>query len=1094
MHPALNFSRWTVFFFLFFLISLTHAQTYRGTLSGKVADPQGAAVAGAEVTLSNPQTGYFLRVRTNEIGEFIIPEVAAGTYDLSVHAEGFAIRTMRQIQVAVTKTTTVVVTLAIGSSSTVVNVSDSSVQTDPQSSALVSVIDNKAVQEMPMNGRDFTQMVKFVPGAVTSNLAVSVNGMRTSSVNFQLDGADNVDGFTGVIASNQGGVAGVAGGLIPIEAIDQFSMQSGGEADEGRNAGANQNMVIRSGTNHLHGDVFYFDRNELFSAISPVAPVGSPKGLLRNHQGGFTLGGPLWKNHTFLFLAGEFQIAKSYTAISDTVLSDAWMNAGQSLLGDYGFRPSQLSLNLYNLLYPANSKSGPATSGNYYAQSPTNYNSYNGIIKLDHTFSSRQTLSLRYLGTTGTQTAPEGSDYAEYFQTAPTHIHNFSLTEQWIPTAHIVNQLTLGTNYFMQEFNDADQGFYPQTNAGLNLGVSGNIAAGSPTIYVGAFDYVGATQPDGRVDVTGHITDSLHWDFGRHALKFGGEFRRTYADQMAYDGTRGTFTFDGSRGPWFAADGGGSTSNSQAIAYCATLGFTADDCDNLGYIADFLSGTPSNAAGATIVEGNPERVYLQNSEELWANDNFQVTPRLDLNFGVRYTIPGVVHAESDDIYSFVPGPNPGFRHGLYNSYYASVAPRVGFSYSPLTNNSAVIHGSFGIFYDTPGMYSYIAGTPINGGALYAQNNPAGPDPSASYVASNVQWQLNVNPFTAAQAPQVGAFGVDPNIRAPYAEVFSLNVERQLTRATLLTAGYVGTQGRRLLVLLDKNQPMASGSSAYNPAPYSQTTAYPNENPAFVHGQPLLGINQVNSAAESNYNSLQVTLRQASWHGLQATVNYTLSHSFDDASTVATPMNSYNLRQDYGPSTFDSRNNFNGYAFYDVPQLFHALPRVSKGWQLNGLFDYYSGLRLNPTVAGDNSHTTELKDRPDVTPGIKAYSGIRLASSSAAGREYTYLSNAPFSVAPVGTYGNEGRNAYAGPNFRDVDFSIFKHTPVTEHVMSEFRVEVFNIFNLSNFANPNVKNIKSAAFGKITNTRNGALAPGIGYGEPFNVQFALKLKF
>src|SRR5215469_15380541 len=307
---------WKKYFsILFILISgvPAFAQTFRGTVSGTVVDAQNAAIANVQLT--NPATGATLRAKSSASGEFNFPELPVGTYELAVGANGFQTRKIGGIDVAVTKTLNFPVVLSIGSESTVVDVTANDVQTDTTSSALVAVIDSKSVQEMPMNGRNFTQMTHFAPGA--SALTNSVNGSRTASINFQVDGADNVDPWLGIVASNQGGIASVAGGLIPIEAIDQFSMQAAGEADQGRNAGANSNMVIRSGTNNLHGDAFYFDRNEFFAAISPVAPVGSRKPLIRNHQGGFTLGGPIWKDHTFFFLAGEIQIAKANTAIVD---------------------------------------------------------------------------------------------------------------------------------------------------------------------------------------------------------------------------------------------------------------------------------------------------------------------------------------------------------------------------------------------------------------------------------------------------------------------------------------------------------------------------------------------------------------------------------------------------------------------------------------------------------------------------------------------------------------------------------------------------------------------------------------------------------
>lgn len=1065
MSPRLRF---LAVLFLLFVATSAFCQTSRGTLSGVVTDRTGASIANVSVQLTNPATGSILKFPTNADGGFSFPELAVGKYNLSVSYPGFATKKIDDIDIAVSKATSLHVELEVGKQDTVIDVVANAVQTDTTSSALVAVIDSKSVQEMPMNGRNFTQMTHFAPGA--SAVTNSVNGSRTASINFQLDGADNVDPWLGIVASNQGGIASVAGGLIPIEAIDQFSMQSGGEADQGRNAGANSNMVIRSGTNQIHGDAFYFDRNEFFAALSPVAPVGSRKTLIRNHQGGFTLGGPIWKDRTFLFLAGEIQVAKANVALTDTVISDAWIAAAKANLAKYNLQPNQLSLNLYGLLYPANSKSGPATTSNYFAAGTSNYKSFNGIIKLDHHFSEKQTLSLRYLGTTGKQTAPTASDYADYFQTAPMHIHNFGIVHSYIFNSNLLNTVTFATNYFLQTFNDANQNYNPQANAGLNLGIPpGIVAAGAPSILVTGFDQTGATQPSGRTDVTGHVTDNLHWTVGRHELKFGGEYRHSNVNQLYFSSARGTFSFDGSRGPW----GGSGT--------------------NLSALSDFLIGEPTNSSGAKLLQGNAQRVWTLSTEDLWAQDNFQATRKLSLNYGVRYTIPGNIQTAKNDVYGFVPGATPGFQLGLYNNYYTGLAPRVGFSYSPFENASTVIRGSYGIFYDFPAMSSWATGTTTNGGANYAQNNPAGADAAAIFVQSNVQWQINVNPFVGASAPQVGAFGVNQNFKMPRATVASFNIEQQLSKTTLFSVGYVGTFGQHLEVLYDINQPVASGTSTPNPRPYLQTT-FPNENPIFA-GKPLLGINQLNFAAASNFHSLQATVRQATWRGVQTTLNYTWSKSMDDVSSNTTPMNSYNLHQDYGPSTFDNRHLLNGFVYYSVPQLSRFMPRLTKGFQLNAIYTYSSGIPISPQYSTNIDGTGELKDRPNVNPLVNPYTGSTLASSTSTGRQYHWLTNTTgaFIAPAAGTYGNERRNAYTGPNFRTIDFSIFKHTPVTEKIMSEFRVEIFNIFNFNNFANPAV-NPSSSTFGLITNTRNGASAPGIGYGEPFNIQFALKFTF
>lgn len=1104
------------------LISLpTFAQTFRGTLSGTVTDSQGAVIAGAAVQLTNPGTGLVLNDKSNKQGDFNFPELPVGTYSLNVTFSGFQGKNIQAIDIAVTKVTNLKVELGVGAESTVVDVTANGVQTDTQSAALVAVIDSKSVQEMPMNGRNFTQMTHFAPGA--SAVTNSVNGSRVASINFQVDGADNVDPWLGIVASNQGGIQSVAGGLIPIEAIDQFSMQSGGEADQGRNAGANSNMVLRSGTNKFHGDVFYFDRNEYFAAISPVAPVGSRKPFIRNHQGGFTLGGPIWKDKTFFFTAGEIQIAKVNAALTDTVISDAWVASAKSFIGNYGLSPNQLSLNLYNLLYPAVSKGGPATVSNYFAQGTSNYNSYNGIIKVDHHFNDKEQLSVRYLGTTGRQTAPvAASNYADYFQTAPMHIHNFSVIQTSVINSKVLNVVTFATNYFLQTFNDARQNYNPQANAGLNLGIApGIVAAGAPSILVTGFDQVGATQPSGRTDVTGHVTDNFHWTVGRHQLKFGGEFRHSNVNQLYFTSARGTFTFDGTRGTWYAtplsaaaktacsttgtgascaaacqisgACGIGSSPNAQALAFCATGGISASGCSNLSTLSDFLNGTPSNSSGARLLQGTAQRVWRLNTYDAWAQDDFQATKRLSLNYGVRYTIPGVINAEADDIYQFVPGSTPGFQKGYYPNYYGGVAPRVGFSYALTDDNNTVVRGSYGIFYDFPAMSSWITGTTTNGGANFAQNNPAGPDAAVIFNQTNVQWQTGVNPFATANAPQVGAFGVSQNFKMPRATVVSLNIEQQMTKSTLFTIGYVGSFGQHLEVLYNINQPVASGTSTPNARPYQQTS-FPNENAKFV-GKPLLAINQLNFAAASNYHGLQATVKQAAWHGIQTTMNYTWSKSMDDASSNTTPMNSYNLHQDYGPSTFDNRHLLNGFVYYTVPQLGHFAPKLTKGYQLNAIYTYSSGIPISPQYTTNVDGTGELKTRPNYT-GVSPYvNGAQLATSTASGRQYQWLSNAKgsFTTPAAGTYGNERRDAFTGPNFRTIDFSLFKHTPITERIMSEFRVEVFNILNFNNYANPGV-NPASSTFGLITNTRNGAAAPGIGYGEPFNIQFALKFSF
>jgi hypothetical protein len=1072
-----------------FIATVSYSQTFRGTLSGTVTDVTGAAIGNVSVQLTNPASGAVVTFTTNSAGDFSFPELSVGKYNLNASFPGFTTKKIDDIDITVSKVTNLRIQLEIGKQDTIVDVVANGVQTDTTSSSLVALIDSKSTQEIPLNGRNFTQMVTLSAGV---NISKSVNGSRTNSINYQVDGSDNNDPWSNAVASNQGGVAGIAGGLIPIEAIDQFSMQNNAEADMGRNAGANSNMVLRSGGNQIHGDVFYFDRNEYFASRSAVNLSNSRIPEIRNHQGGFTLGGPIWKDHTFLFLAGEIQIANANNNIGDTVLSDGWVNAATSFLAMKNYNqtvynpagPNQVSLNLYHGdgtnpgLFPANTYSLPATTSNYLSAGRNSYNSYNGVIKLDHHFNDKEYLSIHYIGTTGTQTADVGSHYADYFQKAPMHIHNFSVVQSSILRTNLVNQITFAAGYFLQTFNDANQNFNPAA-LGLNLGLSGTLAQGAPQIAISGFDYTGATAPLGRTDVTGHVTDSLHWTIGKHSLKLGGEYRHANVNVGYYTNGRGVFKFDGSRGPWHpaAGDPNASAINAQAAANCATLGFTSSSsCSALESVADFIAGQPSNSSGsAAILRNNPQRVYLVNSFDVWAQDSWQVSDHLTLNYGARFSQPGVVSDDRKSLYSLVPAT--GYRsEPLFNKDWTDFAPRVGFAYTPRNDTNTVIRGAYGWFYDQPTVGQFVYNNIGNGGATGIYSNPTGSTPVYQVNApTNATFAFGQPVFGSATASSLGAFSINPNFKTAYLQNFNLNVEQQLARNTLLTIGYVGSLGRRLGLVYDINQPI-NGVRPY-------ASQYPS----------ILAINQVNSSGTSNFHSLQVSLRQAAWHGISATAYYTLGKAMDYTSSVTTPMNSYDLRADYGPSTFDSRNSFTGFAQYSLPQLGHFVPVVTKGWQLNALYQFSGGTPINFLAGTNISNTSEGKDRPNYVGGPIFAGKTKTVGSAAV--TYQYITKAAFAspICSSACYGNATRDMSYGPGYGDVDFSVFKHTPITEKVMSEFRVEIFNIANQANFANPS-GTVTSSSFGALTQTRNGSSAPGLGQGEPRNIQFALKLSF
>ncbi len=1053
------------------------AQTFRGTLTGTVTDVSGATIPNASVQLTNPATNEVLNSKSNSAGDFNFPELPVGTYKLLVSAPGFSTKSVDAIAVEISKVRNVPVLLTVGAESTVVDVQATGVSVDTTTSALVAVVGSKAVQDVPLNGRDFTKLIKLAPGVgAYSN---TVNGSRAAGVNFQIDGADNNDPWSNAVASNQGGVAGIAGGLIPIEAIDQFSLQAGGEADVGRNGGANSNMVVKSGTNTLHGDVFYYDRNEYFAWLNPTVAAHSRLPEIRNHQGGFTLGGPIRRDKTFFFLSGEVQIANANNSIADTVLNNDWVAGGTALLAQQGRTPNQISLNLYNLLYPADSRTATGYQSQYQSNGRNTYNSYNGIIKLDHNFSDRYTISVRYLGTTGTQSADVGSHFADYFQTAPMHIHNISIVQNSTFSSRLVNQVTFAGGSFLQTFNDRNQSFNTQ-GTGLNLGLSGILATGATQLLVGSFDYTGATAPLGRQDVTGHVTDQMHWTIGNHDFKFGGEYRRANLNVGYFTNGRGRFSFDGTRGGY-------------TNAQCDAVGFTSanndpngKNCSTLKQVADFLAGTPQGTSGAQILRNNPQRVYLVNTLDFYAADDYKVTPRLTLNYGVRWSYPGTVYDDRASLYNFDPSRG-FFGEPLYSKNLTNFAPRFGFAYTPFKDNSStVLRGGFGWFFDQPTVGQFVYNNIGNTGSPGIYGNPAGPSPVLNVVGVNYIFGQTTFPAGLTPTTQVGLLAVNPNYRAAYLQNYNLNVEQQLAKNTLITIAYVGSTGKRLAYVADINQISLTGNHV---RPLNATNA------AYANFQ---AVNQVNSGATSNYNSLQFSLNQAQWHGISATFYYTWAKSLDTVSSTTTPMNSLNLRQDYGPSTFDVRNTVNGFASYVLPHFTERAKRLTQGYQVNALYTFAGGQPINILVGSNVSGTGENKDRPNRIQGVLPYS-TRTEKDTATTRSYTYLTKSAW-ASPVASgqsfcycYGNENRDSVQGPGFGTVDLSMFKRTPINERISTELRAEIFNIANQANFANPS-GSLASSSFGVLNSTRNGSSAPGLGYGEPRNMQFAFKISF
>lgn len=331
-----------------------NAQTFRGGISGNILDPAGSAVAGAAIGALSIATGQERKSVTSATGEFSFQDLPLGQYTVTVSHPGFAVLKIQQVSVEVGKVTSVHANLEVASQQQTVEVAATVVSLDTETATSNQVIPDKAVQEVPLNGRDFTQLIKLAPGV---NGAGSLNGTRTTQTNWQIDGADNNDLWHNAAAINQGGVSGVAGTLLPIDAIDQFSVQSQANAEAGRNAGGSVNMVIKSGTNALHGTAYYFNRNDALAEASPFAPAGAPKPKLKNNQFGSSLGGAIVKNRLFYFLTYERQKFIVGNENSATEPSAAWVAQAQAVLSRYGVAPNSATSNILSF-WPSRGRTG----------------------------------------------------------------------------------------------------------------------------------------------------------------------------------------------------------------------------------------------------------------------------------------------------------------------------------------------------------------------------------------------------------------------------------------------------------------------------------------------------------------------------------------------------------------------------------------------------------------------------------------------------------------------------------------------------------------------------------------------------------------
>jgi hypothetical protein len=1104
-----NMRRWFGVILAAMLVAVSaYSQTFRGAINGTVSDPSGAVVAGAAVKATNTGTGVSLNATTTSDGQFAFQDLPLGMYKIEVSASGFRPAAVDNVAVTAGSAYTVPVKLVAGSAATtVVEVSAAALTLDTTTVTQSNIIPTEAVQDVPMNGRDFTQFAAVQPGYGGYSVGGfgSLNGTRANQMNWQIDGVDNNDFWHNIPAVNQGGVSGIAGVIMPLDAIDEFAAQTQSAAEGGRNAGGIVNVVLKSGTNQIHGSAYYYNRNTAFGAATPFfnpstfpAGVSTKKPPLRNENFGFSLGGPIIKDKTFWFITFEKQKYTIGLSGLNTEPSLAYQNNALALLAANGVPESSISKQLMANLWPSVINNLPAQPGNYFATNPSIGYSYNGLVKLDHNFNEKNHFNIRWYGGQGDQIAPLGgsaalatasSNLPYYFEKAPIHVYNYAATLNTVLKPSMTNQILFGVNYFNQTFNDANHSF--DTNSyGLALSPSalihGKPILGAPNIQIGGFEQVGLSPPQGRNDITGMLADIVSYSVAKHQFRFGGEFRQGRVNEFYFRHSLGKFVFDGSQGPWAAY----CTTNPNATGCKNSLGKTDTA---IFALADFLAG---NVQSSSISVGNAERKVLVNGINFFVQDAWQVTRRLNFNWGLRWDYFGPLHSSAKDLAVFVPSAG-GIKiqgNGI-NSIFPpdknNFAPRIGFAYQPTSREDLVVRGGFGVFYDQINMNPFLDFRPPNN-ADGLEDNPAGPSPVSAYATagpnysnkSSYTWRPNVYIFNPVATCVTGTaaecgtsvfdvFSVNQNFRTPYFFNYNLNVEKSFGNGMAVwQVGYVGSEGRKLSVMININQFGQLG------------TQFPN------YG----GVNQLNSIGTSNYNALQSTLRLRAWHGLTSSLAYTWAHALDEITAYrgALPYDSTNLKAEYGNGDFDTRHNFSATLTWDIPGSSRGPKLLTHGWSVNSLMTFHRGQPLDQSRTGYDIIGDPFAGVSHSFQKTASFTGVHWINPAAFCLPAVDGGTAPCS-GPNIFGGNLRRNQIYGPGYSAVDMSVLKNIAITERVRAQFRVEFFNLFNHINLASG--VGATNPGNGDITDTIgdfNGA--PGIGPGEAFNMQLGLKILF
>ena len=1076
-------------------VTTTNAQSAAGEITGVVKDPSGAGIAGVEVTVTNQLTGVSQKTTTTGPGDYSFPVLPVGTYSVATDEKGFRSYRRTDINLNVNQTVRVDIELQVGQVTETVDVKASAVTIDTDTATVGQTVDQKQVTDLPLDGRNFLDLLFLGNGAVSppngeqgsmrqgQGNAISINGARPESNNYLLDGVSITD--TSLVTPAV---------VLSIDAIQEFKEQTAMYSAE-YGFSANQiNIISKSGTNELHGALFWFDRNNDFDARS-YFQQSIP--ALHQNQFGFVAGGPViipklynGKNKTF-WIANYEGLRIRQGSVIQSIVPTSQQLAGQftstiidpttgqpfpnnQIPNDRFSRLAKVAL-ASNFWPSANYNQG---GNNYYSTLPTPTNSDQQTYRLDQnlgkfgTIFGRGTYTNYVNSSTGSLTAL-GNEYFNEKATSWQVNHNVSIGP------HLVNSFKLGHLDAVANNYGVAQPTASVSAMGFT-GLYGNlpdIERTWPSIGMTGFGGVGGavnayTASDQPMT---DVSDSVIYIKGSHTLTIGANYRHWVSNRELADNFLGNYSFAG----YFT--------NPVPSATPSTDNVVADML--LGYFSSAANFQP--AASSSGVPGNPHS-YVFNYFAPYIQDDWKFNNRLTLNLGLRWDYRSIPYATNNKMFWLdTSNPKGGLCFADKNlltdgvagdqSYYrycgsntpgtgskTPFAPRIGFAYRPFGGDKMVFRGGYGIFYDSSesreiddsgDLYPYISRTSIN--------QSVGTTP---LLTTNQLFPPLTTPGPAVPADNTFiAVIISEHVRNPYVQQWNFSIQRELTPNTKLEVYYLGTKGTHLLQRRNIAQALPP-TDPNNPGTVLSRRPYPNFS-TYIDSD---------WSGYSSYNSFNAKLEH-SFKGLMVTATYTWAKSLDDKSSIAALgntdagwqgfLNNHNTRLDYGLSDFDVPQRFVASFVYNLPvgrgQKFasnvnRATELAVGGWQVNGIVTLQKGFPYSISAADANGLLDAYYNRANVV-GNPFPSGFNQNITH-------WFNTAAFTQPQAGVFGDIGRNVYTGPGLSNFDLSLFKNLNFTERARLQLRLETFNTINHAQWSAPNYNLTSPTTFGQVTGTQ------------------------